>query len=115
MPGSTPTATANAYIVLNEKGRPVVRGTGSKVTMIANDHIEGGMTVAEIHEAYPHLSMAAIHAALSYYYEHQSELDAQTAELDREAEEILRQLDASGNRLTRADLERRLRDKGSQA
>jgi uncharacterized protein (DUF433 family) len=115
MASATPATTTNAYIVLNEKGRPIVRGTRSKVTMIANDHIEGGMSAAEIHEAYPHLSMAAIHAALSYYYEHQAELDAQTAESDREADEILRQIDASGKRLTRAELERRLREKGSQA
>jgi uncharacterized protein (DUF433 family) len=55
----------NSHISLNENGRAVVDGTRSKVTMIVRDHIGCGMSVSEIHEQYPHLSMAAIHAALS--------------------------------------------------
>ena len=30
-----------------------------------------------MHFQYPHLSLAQIHAALAYYYEHQEELDAE--------------------------------------
>lgn len=30
-----------------------------------------------MHRQHSHLSMAQIHAALSYYYEHQAEVDAQ--------------------------------------
>lgn len=98
---------AHPHIVLNENGRAVVRGTRSKVTMIARDHLGGGMTPREIHEACPHLSLAAIHAALSYYYDHQPELDAQDRRSENEAEQVLRELDASGRRLSRAELERR--------
>jgi hypothetical protein len=29
-----------------------------------------------MHRQHPHLSMAQIHGALAYYYEHQAELDA---------------------------------------
>ena len=30
-----------------------------------------------MHFQYPHLSLAQIHAALAYYYDHQAEIDAQ--------------------------------------
>jgi uncharacterized protein (DUF433 family) len=109
------TVLANAYITLNDKGRAIVSGTRSKVTMVVRDHLHGGMTPQEIHDAYPHLSLAAIHAALSYYYDHKAELDAEMEQGDRQAEEFKRQLDASGTRFTRAELERRLREKGKQA
>jgi uncharacterized protein (DUF433 family) len=106
---------ANSHISLNDKGRAVVAGTRSKVTMIVRDHLNGGMTPREIHEAYPHLSLAAIHAALSYYYDHKPELDAEMEQADRQAEELERQIDASGNRFTRAELERRIRQKDKQS
>jgi uncharacterized protein (DUF433 family) len=102
----------NPYVVLNEKGRAVVRGTRSKVTMIARDHIDGGMSPQEVHEAYPHLSLAAIHAALSYFYDHQAELQDQMLESSREAEQIRRRVEASGTRPSRAELERRASDRG---
>lgn len=60
-----------------------MRGTRSKVTMITRAHLDGGLTPQEMHEAYPHLSLAAIHAALSYYYDHQTELDAEMQASDR--------------------------------
>jgi uncharacterized protein (DUF433 family) len=88
MPSATTGVATNPHIVLNEKGRAVVRDTRSKVTMIARDHLDGGLTPREIHEAYPHLSLAAIHAALSYYYDHQAELDAEIEASDRMVEEM---------------------------
>jgi uncharacterized protein (DUF433 family) len=109
VPSTTQEIVTNPHIVLNEKGRAVVRGTRSKVTMIVRDHVDGGMTPAEIHDGYPHLSLAAIHAALSYYYDHKAALDAEMLQGDHDAEQILRELDASGKRLTKAELESRAR------
>ncbi|MCP4165330.1 MAG: hypothetical protein GY759_05470 [Chloroflexi bacterium] len=36
-----------------------------------------GLTVEGIQRGHGHLSMAQIYAALSYYYEHQNEVDAE--------------------------------------
>ena len=88
MQSGTSDVAVNPHIELNEKGRAVVRGTRSKVTMIVRDHVNGGLTPQEMHEAYPHLSLAAIHAALSYYYDHQAELDAEMEASDRMVEEM---------------------------
>ena len=41
------------------------------------DHAAYGWDAEEIHAAHPHLSLAQIHAALSYYHDHKGELDSQ--------------------------------------
>lgn len=50
--------------------RPVVTGTDIKVSQIASEAERLGMTPDEIVEAHPHLTLADVHAALSYYYDH---------------------------------------------
>lgn len=98
-------------ITFNQNGRAVVDGH-FQVTFIVRDHINGGMTPREIHEAYANLSLAGVHAALAYYYDHQSEVDALIKSDDEFAEQAMRDREAAGNRFTRAELEQRLRDKG---
>ena len=56
-------------------GSPVIVGTRTKVIDIAIRYEFGGMTPDQIIEQFPHLTLAQIHDALSYYYEHKSELD----------------------------------------
>ena len=56
-------------------GSPVITGTRTKVMDIVIRYEFGGMTPDQIIEQFPHLSLAQIHDALSYYYEHKSELD----------------------------------------
>jgi len=56
-------------------GSPVIVGTRTKVMDIAIRYEFEGMTPDQIIEQFPHLSLAQIHDALSYYYELKSELD----------------------------------------
>lgn len=42
------------------------------------------MSPEEIHFQHPRLSLAQIHGALTYYYEHQADLDARIADSARE-------------------------------
>jgi hypothetical protein len=65
-----------------------------------------GMSPEEIHSAYPHLSLGQIYAALSYYHDHASDIDAQIA-ADQEYTERLRALAPPSP--TRAELESRLK------
>ena len=51
--------------------RPVVNRTDIKVSLIASETEHQGMTADEIVEAHPHVSLADVHAALAYYYDHQ--------------------------------------------
>ena len=65
------------HIELDNLGIAWIRGTQVKVIEVALDKLAHGSSPEEMHFQYPHLSLAQIHAALSYYYDHQLELDAE--------------------------------------
>ena len=56
-------------------GKPCISGTRIPVWVLAAMHKQGD-TATDILAAYPNLNAAQVHAALSYYYEHRSEVDA---------------------------------------
>ena len=68
------TTVVQEYIEIDDRGVAKIIGSRSKVKQIVRD-IRGGYTPEKIHEEYPHLSMAQIHAALAYYYDHREEVD----------------------------------------
>lgn len=68
---------ALAHIETDANGVAWVHGTLIKVIEIALDKLAHGSSPEEMHFQYPHLSLAQIHAALSYYYDHQLEMDAE--------------------------------------
>jgi uncharacterized protein (DUF433 family) len=77
-------ATAlGSHIYLDVRGIAWIDDTNVKVVEVVIDKHAHGSSPEEIHFQYPHLSLAQIHAALMYYYDHESEIDA----------EISRQLD----------------------
>jgi uncharacterized protein (DUF433 family) len=71
------TAVFTTQIELDGRGIAWIGGTKVKVTEVVLDKIANGWSPEEIHFQHPHLSLAQIHAALTYYYENQSLLDAQ--------------------------------------
>jgi len=71
MPVST-----TAHIRLDDRGVAWIDDTNTKVIEVALDMIAHGWSPEEIHFQHPHLSLAQIHAALSYYYDHRPELNA---------------------------------------
>lgn len=79
--------SGTAHIYLDERGRGWVADTNVRVDQIVADVIgPEKMTPERVIEAYPHagLTLAQIHAALAWYYDHQAEMDAQFArELER--------------------------------
>ena len=76
------------HIVLDENGIARLAGTRIKVQHLIEARKAGVDTPEKLHEAYPHLSFAQIHAALAYYYDHQSAIDEQIAASQRLAEEL---------------------------
>ena len=71
------TALFATQIELDDRDIAWIGGTKVKVTEVVLDKIAYGWSPEEIHFQHPHLSLAQIHAALTYYYENQSHLDAQ--------------------------------------
>src|SRR5258705_9286456 len=55
-------------------GRPCVAGTGVSVRRIAQWH-DMGLIPEEIARKFGHLSLAQVHAALTYYHTNQVEID----------------------------------------
>lgn len=70
----------NSYLTSDPEicgGSPVIAGTRIRVIDIAIEHCWLGKTPDEIIDAHPHLSLAQVHAALSYYYRYQAKFDAE--------------------------------------
>ena len=63
-------------------GRPVVAGTRMRVSQIASETERHGMTPGQIVEAHPHLTLADVHAALTYFYDHRDAIQQEWAEED---------------------------------
>jgi uncharacterized protein (DUF433 family) len=69
------TAAFTTQIELDDRGFAWIAGTKTKVIEVVLDKIAYGSSPEEIHFQHPHLSLAQIHGALTYYYENQSDLD----------------------------------------
>ncbi len=72
---SYPHITSNPSIL---SGIPIVEGTRTPVRSIAG-YYNLGLTPDEILEALPHLTPSQLHAALTYYFDHREEIDADIA------------------------------------
>lgn len=96
------------HIVLDDKGRPKIEGTRTRVTMIVMDKMSG-MDADRIHAEYSYLSLAQIHAALSYYYDHQAELDKAIADELAEYDAMREAAIQAGDQPTLAALKARFR------
>lgn len=78
-------------------GRPAIKGTRVSVRHVAELY-KAGDTIEEILQAHPHLSAAAIYDAISYYLDHQQEIEQEIAENRLEAlmEEYDAEIDDKG-------------------
>ena len=74
-----------SHIHFDDNGVAWIDDTNTKVIEVVLDHLAYGWSPEEIHFQHPHLSLAQIHAALSYYHDHQADLDA---EIQRQLAEV---------------------------
>jgi len=70
-------------------GRPRIAGHRVRVMDIVVLHEQLGLTPDEIVSTYPTLTLADVHAALAYYFDHREEIQGDLAR-DRETAEALR-------------------------
>jgi uncharacterized protein (DUF433 family) len=71
-------------------GRPCIAGTGVTVQRIARDH-KLGLSPEEIISDLPHLSLAQVYAALTYYHANKAEIEEDIRREDALYEELERQ------------------------
>jgi len=68
-------AVLNDHIFLNDEGVPMIKGTTTKVVEVVMDVKAYGWSPEEIHYQHQYLSMAQIHSALAYYWDHRQEIE----------------------------------------
>jgi uncharacterized protein (DUF433 family) len=77
-------------------GRPRVAGTGVTVRRIVGWYKQG-LSPEEISTEIPHLSLAQVYAALTYYHANLDEIEADIATEDAEAQRLETQHARPGN------------------
>lgn len=73
------------HIRLDAKGVAWIDDTNVKVIEVVMEHLAHGQSPEEIHFQHPHLSLAQVHSAFAYYFDHRAELDA---EIERRSGEV---------------------------
>lgn len=71
------------YIVQDEGycgGQPRIVGTRMAVKFIVGEYVHRRRTPVEISDSYPAITLAQVHAALSYYYDNRMEIDRRLLE-----------------------------------
>jgi uncharacterized protein (DUF433 family) len=77
-----------SQIEIDEKGVAWIAGANTKVIEVVLDKLAYGWSPEETHFQHPHLSLAQVHAALAYYYEHQEQMDSEIAKRRQEVEKM---------------------------
>ncbi|HEV8484386.1 MAG TPA: DUF433 domain-containing protein [Blastocatellia bacterium] len=98
-------SVTTTHIQLDERGVPWITGANIKVIEVVLDKLAYGWSPEETHFQHPGLSLAQIHAAFAYYYDHQ-------AELDDEIMRQLREVDALAEAAKDSPGRARLRERG---
>jgi len=99
-------ASFATQIELDDRGVAWIAGTKVKVVEVVLDKIANGSSPEEIHFQHPNLSLAQIHAAMTYYYENQQTLDAQIRRGLEESDDLARRVSDRDFRSKLADLKR---------
>ena len=92
-------------IYVDDEGVAWIDGTGIKVKEVVIDKAFLGLTPEEMVAQHSHWTLPHIYAALSYYYDHQTEVDEQ---IERDRQEVEQMRAQEENPLTRQELLRRL-------
>lgn len=85
-----PTVEIGTLITCNpgiHGGCPIIAGTGVTVRRIASDY-NAGMSAEDIVAELPHLNLAQVFAALTYYHANKAQIDGDIAEQDAVAKRL---------------------------
>ena len=97
-------------IFVDENGTAWIEGTGTKVLEVAIEKTAWGLTAEQMVEDHPqHWTLGEVHAALSYFYDHKDEVDADIARREAWVEEMRAEQEA---RYGESPFRRRMREMG---
>ena len=78
---------------VDESGAVRVGGTQLPLQMFLIEHL-GGADAQALHERFPRLALADIHAVLAYYYRYRPEVDAWLADCEAEADALQQKIES---------------------
>jgi uncharacterized protein (DUF433 family) len=87
-------------------GKPFIAGKGITVHYLARLY-NLGWAVADLTREFD-LTPGQVHAALSYYFDHQEAMDREIVESQAQTDELLQDLTRRGSAMSAADLRRRI-------
>jgi uncharacterized protein (DUF433 family) len=64
-----------SHIQVDVAGVAWISGARVRVRDVVLEQSVHGLSPEEIHFQYPHVSLAQVHSALAYYYDHQEQID----------------------------------------
>lgn len=95
---------SNSHIEVDDQGVARIAGETTRVSQVIADYKYWGWTPDMIHRQYPYLSLAQIHAAFVYYYDHQKAIDDLLDEEERYVEKMRAQSQETSGRQKLRDL-----------
>jgi uncharacterized protein (DUF433 family) len=84
----TLTPVKETHVYLDEKGDAWIKRAGVKVREIIESYYAYGEDPEELVRQFPHLMLAEVYAALTHYYDHREEIDAEIKRLREFAEKF---------------------------
>jgi uncharacterized protein (DUF433 family) len=99
------TTTLSGHIEVDDRQVARIAGSRIKVIHLVMEKMANGWGPEEMQQNFPHLSLAAVYAAFTYYHDHKAECDEQIAASVKFAEQMRGQAGAS-------PVAQRLRDEG---
>ncbi len=72
------------HIIHDQHGVAWVDDAHVKVVELALDHLACGCSAEAVREQFPHLTLAQIHAALAFFYDHQAEFEQEMPRAEQE-------------------------------
>lgn len=101
------------YIEFDDEGRPIISGTRLRVSFLIQEKRTYGWSPEEIYFQHPELSLAQIHAALGYYYSHQTEIEREIEKEAQTIESLKNELKDSGLVIEANDLKEKLKKRAA--
>ncbi|MEA2711076.1 MAG: hypothetical protein QOF78_3677 [Phycisphaerales bacterium] len=90
---------AYPHIEISDDGHVRIAGTATKVVMLVMQQLAHHWDAEELRRQHPHLTMAQIHSALAYYYDHQEEMNALIQQRIEQERDLIEQLGPSAIRV----------------
>ena len=81
-------AAPATHIRLDKSGVAWIDDTNFKVVEVILDHLAYGHSPEEVHLQHPHLSLAQVHSAFAYYFDHRDKLEGEMESRLRKVEAL---------------------------